>query len=538
MVISLLLAATSCSDRRHTLVVTTTDDFGPGSLRNAMEKAAPMSVIIFKIPKRAAGYDAAANKWVIELTQGEIKFDQTLTVRGDGVIILDGIGESRIFNHTDRVGTLTLDGLAFRNGKAIGDGSAGAGGAVYTYGSLSANGCTFTGNTAAKNGGAVFAYGSFSAAGCTFTGNAATALSGGAVRTSKGTVTLTGCILSGNTANDGGAVSAVGAVTAAGCAFIGNAAYYGGAVGTSSFTATDCVFSGNKVNGQGGAIWTSDAITASDCTFSENKAKESGGAIFSGGSVTVTNCKCTGNTANELGGMVNLSGSGAFTAIQCSFIGNMADIGGTVNAPDSVVATSCAFAGNMATKGGAVNAGGLIIAVNSSFVGNSTADVHSGAIDAGNAYIFHTTSADNVGTGIHINSADDIPKLHAYNSVIVGNSVAAKAGSGSKNTVLTAQDIAGNSLIEGITEGATRATVFGESGTEADGIIKPLAGGLADRATDVLTVDEIAFPVYSIKAASVIATLRKDISGTRRAAAGKVSYGARELEAPAENSVL
>ena len=576
LLLLLLLAAASCRTAGHTagnVTVTTTADSGPGSLRDAVANAADGGTITFKIPKRDAGHDAASRTWTITLTGGEIAFGKALTVKGGGKIILDGNGASRILCCESK-GTLTLDGLTFQNGKDIGGGGKGGGGAVWSRGAINTTGCTFSGNMISRDyganggavyvqgaatvtrcaftgntadcedsvGGAVFARGvatvtgcvftdnsagnsagavfaaNLTAAGCTFTGN--TAPCGGAAR--GGNVTATDCSFTGNTADgSGGAVDAVTAATVTRCAFTGNSARHGGAVQAfESVTATGCAFTGNTAATGGGAVCASRDVIAADCVFTRNTAMLIGGAVSAGGAA-VTRCTFTGNVAAEEqghGGAVQAFDS--VTATGCAFIGNTATRdGGAVSAGKSATATGCAFTGNAADSGGAVHAyKDFVSAANSIFTGNRTGREDSGAVyTKGRVYLFHTTVADNTGTGVCVteSNGDPAPRLHAYNSIIAGNSAAIQAGFGTYDkriTAIPAGDIPGDSLIEGAADGVTRATVF---------------GGIADKTADALTAAGIAVP-DGMAAADVIAALRKDITGAPRPVSGKVSYGARE----------
>jgi predicted outer membrane repeat protein len=78
----------------------------------------------------------------------------------------------------------------------------------------------------------------------------------------------------------------------------------GGAIGVEgTITLSDCSFSGNTAPGySGGAInvYPEGTITLSDCSFSGNTAPDGGGgAIFvhGGGTITLSDCSFSGNTA-------------------------------------------------------------------------------------------------------------------------------------------------------------------------------------------------------------------------------------------------
>ena len=482
IVTALLLAAAAGSGLAANITVSTTADAGDGSLRAAVEKAGPEDIVIFDIPARGPGYDAASGKWAITLTNGEIKVSRTLVVKGGGKIILDGNNTSRILSYDSSYNNnndaLTLDGLTFRNGRSANDG-----GAVQMRGRVTLSGCTFTAN-AAKSGGALYAVGTVTITNCIFTANAASG-GGGSVNARYGRVTATSCTFAHNTADaDGGAVyTDKGSITAAGCTFAGNTANgSGGAVYTDKafVTVESCTFSGNKAeSGSGGAVWAECALTATACAFTGNKAETSGGAAHAG----------------------------------------------------EAVIENCTFTDNAAHSGGAVRTAGFAAAMNSAFSGNHTGGGFSGAIHADRlAYLYHATVVDSVGAGVYlsVDSTKAFPRLYAYNSVIVGNGSGVQAGFGNDDgiTAIPQNSITGSSLIEGIIAGVTRATVFGKNEPDK-GVTAPRAGGRADKAAGAIRAAGLKVP-HGMKPADVVAALRSDISGAPRPAAGKVSYGVKE----------
>ena len=162
--------------------------------------------------------------------------------------------------------------------------------------------CIITGNTATNGGGGTF---SSTVTNCTITGN--TAANGGGTFTG----TITNCTITGNTASANGGGTYLGTVT--NCTITGNTAASGG--GTRDSTVTNSTITGNTATTNGGGTLNS---TVTNCTITGNTAS-SGGGTYAG---TVTNCTITGNTAS--------TGGGTF--------------GGTV--------TNCILTGNTATSSG------------------------------------------------------------------------------------------------------------------------------------------------------------------------------------------
>src|SRR5262245_19177062 len=130
-----------------TFVVSTQDDSGAGSLRQAIADANDSpgaDLVIFK--KELAGK--------IELLNGAINISESVSIRGPGPdrLNLDGRGDDRIFvmSDPDEVALLSVSGLGFFDG--IGGSG---GGAILSSESLKITDCFFKGNLAFDRGGAV-----------------------------------------------------------------------------------------------------------------------------------------------------------------------------------------------------------------------------------------------------------------------------------------------------------------------------------------------------------------------------------------------
>ena len=138
---------------------------------------------------------------------------------------------------------------------------------------------------------------------------------GGGLLNFGGTVTLTGCTLSGNYAYCG----AGGLCNAAG----------------GTVTLTDCTLSGNSsLGGAGGLMSYGGTATLTDCTLSGNYGGTAGGLENFGGMATLTDCTVSGNTSNRTGagGVFNYSGTATLTG--CTISGNYGGsygYGGLVN---------------------------------------------------------------------------------------------------------------------------------------------------------------------------------------------------------------
>ena len=186
---------------------------------------------------------------------------------------------------------------------------------------------------------------------------------GGVTATYKSSFTITDCIFTDNRAEqDGGVMRAYNEnfIIFQNSGFSQNTAHYGGVLDTYPENTSLC----------GGAIDTcNNSFTITDCTFSENAATESGGAIISyGDSFTIQNTTFTDNTGFS-GGVIHTCTS-SFTMTGSTFDGNTAALGGVAYIEseskfDSALTTF--------TKNTAVYIGGVIFMTDSSSnISNST----------------------------------------------------------------------------------------------------------------------------------------------------------------------
>lgn len=204
---------------------------------------------------------------------------------------------------------------------------------------------------------------------CSFIGNVATAAQGAIC--SDGNAKVTDCLFSDNvSAGDGGAMGVGGTATVTNSTFTGNKGRNSGAIHVGkagSATVEGGSFSGNQAtNGYGGAIsaW-GGTLNVTGAAFTGNSATQSGGAIlgYKGGAsiVTLTNCTFTDNTADVQGGAL-AAWESMNTVINCTFTNNSATVGGAIHlnnqATSKLVVTGGTFTGNKATNG----AGGAICA--------------------------------------------------------------------------------------------------------------------------------------------------------------------------------
>jgi hypothetical protein len=136
-------------EKRHAfpgniIVVTNTNDSGPGSLRDALASANNGDEITFAITG------------TITLTSGELLVDRSITILGPGAenLAVDGDANSRVF-HIGPDATVTLSDLTVTNGYACCS-SIGGGGIYNDHGTLTLEACTVSDNGALVSGGGIY----------------------------------------------------------------------------------------------------------------------------------------------------------------------------------------------------------------------------------------------------------------------------------------------------------------------------------------------------------------------------------------------
>jgi len=241
-----------------------------------------------------------------------------LTITGPGASSLTvqrstvgGTANFRIFTINSGK-TVAISGLTITNGNA---GTNALGGGVRSSGTLSLSDCLISGNTTGTGlgtfGGGIYATGSLTMTRCTVSGN--TSRNGAGIATSDSTVTITNSTLSGNTASNQAGAFILQRATA---------------------TLTSCTISGNTANGSqtgGGVVNAGDSgetnlLTLVNCTITSNTGSNGAGIKTSSSSSTniVTQLKNT-LVAGNSGSNFSTSGSNASVSSQ----GNNLDSDGT-----------------------------------------------------------------------------------------------------------------------------------------------------------------------------------------------------------------
>lgn len=269
----------------RTIIVHSLADDGPGSLRQALREASDGNKINITV------------KGTITLTSGELIVDKSVTIRATGAhkLSVSGNGTSRVF-HIMPDTVVTISGLTITNGSPSGTFPANSGGGIYNdHAQLTVSSCILSGNSA-RHGGGIFSNG----------------------RNGSATLTVTDSTLSGNTAiiYGGGILSGgdFGSATATlnNITVSNNSGLYGcgifnaGFAGAARLTISNSIIRGNNAtsifsagagiynNGDSGVatlILTDSTVTANSIPSDVNDGvfgAASGGGIFNDGLSTIS----------------------------------------------------------------------------------------------------------------------------------------------------------------------------------------------------------------------------------------------------------
>jgi predicted outer membrane repeat protein len=172
VLLALIGLASTSGVTAATIAVTNTNDNLAGSLRQAINDAAPGDTIVFNIPTTDARYNAFFGEFAIILTTGELNIAKNLTIEGGSSRISirrdSGAGNFRIFNVT--AGVVTLSKLMIQEGRPASVG----GGNILNAGNLTVRGCTiWNGGVGSLPGGGIRNSGTLTVINSTFAINIA-----------------------------------------------------------------------------------------------------------------------------------------------------------------------------------------------------------------------------------------------------------------------------------------------------------------------------------------------------------------------------
>ena len=245
------------------IIVTNTNDSGPGSLRQALAIANDGDTI-----------DATGISGVITLTTGALLVNKSVTINGAGadVLAVDANMSSRVFQIPVSGETITISGFTIRNGH---DGNAGGGIDNENNATLTITNCTISGNVAGLGGG-TFNNGMLTITSTTISDNFSS--NGGAVYNSGGGIlTITNSTVSGNSASSGGGIFNIAAFAITNSTFSGNSAQLGGGI-----SSTETVEIGNTIlnAGKSGANIVNSGGTVTSHGY--NLSSDDGGGVLTG----------------------------------------------------------------------------------------------------------------------------------------------------------------------------------------------------------------------------------------------------------------
>ncbi|HNB50996.1 MAG TPA: hypothetical protein PK530_03590 [Anaerolineales bacterium] len=461
-----------------TLLVTNTNNSGPGSLRQAINLANTTpgpDAIVADMPDCTL-----ATPCIIPLTAELPTITETVIITGTGAnsLILDAGGLFRVFNIADV--NVTIADLTIRNGHAPGNGGGvrtmgeliltrvylldnialGAGGGVYsedgvkivdgwvegnesgengggiyTEGNVYLENTPIIDNTADWSGGGVYALQELYVVGGSVVQNASVGNGGGLYASYIG---ILGAEITSNTAGDSGGGIYAEDVNLLNTTVLSNTANsVGGGLYGNTVIVTGGMFQGNH-SAYGGGLFSYINLTLTDVYLSQNHASEYGGGVYGVRFIYISGCHFDQNVSDFNGGAVagtpNSEGVGEAEIVDSLFTENSALGAGGAMLFDStfgvfsyaMIIESSAFLDNSASVGGGVyynlDVGQI---VNSLFAGNTaTTDGSALGLFSNDAItILHTTivgDEQNPVSGIRLLNSE----LSIYNTIFTQHETA------------------------------------------------------------------------------------------------------------------
>lgn len=331
-----------------TVIVTTTNDSGPGSLRQAILDVEPGGTILFA-PSLAGGR--------VVLTSGQLVISRSLTIDASAAVSLTVDG-----NRVDRVFTIAEDAmveliaLTITGGQApVNDGGATPhGGGILNFGHLTLTGCRVIDNQAGPG-------------------------------RSSGWDPVSGDTFPAMPGGDGGGIFNTGRLVLGETAVLSNTA---GSGGPSVIWPHPGAAGGN-----GGGIFNSGVLLVTDSTIQVNRAGNGGGAmpdlppgngghgggLYSTGAMTITRTLIADNKAGD--------GHTEFGSYSIHFYGSQGGDGGGIYSAasgrfalvDSTVRGNSAGLGDpsqLGRSGGGLYNGGVALVTHSTFTSNRAGESH------------------------------------------------------------------------------------------------------------------------------------------------------------------
>jgi hypothetical protein len=223
-----------------------------------------------------------------------------------------GIGGA-IFNENSGTVSMARDHLT--------ENTADSGGAIFSVGNITMNDSTLSSNSADNSGGAIANYGTLAVNHTVLSHNSA--YYGGAIL-NGGTTTIFGSEITYNSAENGGGIINFGTLMIGdsqisqniAAAFYDDGTPFGGGIDNEQGTVTlsGSLLSGNSApTGYGGGIMNWDTLTIDDCTLSDNTAGTGGGIANFGFSATVSGSTFSANNPDNINGAWTDLGGNTFS---------------------------------------------------------------------------------------------------------------------------------------------------------------------------------------------------------------------------------
>jgi len=389
------VADPSPSTIEGSILVTTLEDElntdGDCSLREAIQ-AANTNLPVDDCP---AG-DAVITDTITFSVSSTITLNSLLNVTGGGPLVIDGAntitisGDSNVQILVNSYGAdLILEGLILVNGYSN------QGGGIFNNGKLMVSNCTIS-NNSASSGGCIFNWNDLSISNSTLSSNNAS--EGGCIyHQSSEKLSISNSILSGNSASNGGCIVNLGPLEIVNSTMSDNSATQNGgcivSAGYATLTISGSILSSNSaVNGAG--IISAGPVTITNSTLLDNTA-DYGGGIDTRGTSSISNSIISGNSASSAGG--GIANMGTLTITNSTILDNNAQEGGGLNIFSGKVSMDKnIISGNTAQTGAGIRNGGILTITNSTLSSNDAATGTGGGIwNAGTITITYSTLAGN-----------------------------------------------------------------------------------------------------------------------------------------------
>jgi predicted outer membrane repeat protein len=396
-----------------TFVVRNTNDSGTGSLRQAILDANEMGGGTINFKKNV--------KETIDLLTALPVLNNNITINGPGAHLLtvkrvSSAPAFRIFEVTSNH-TVSITGLTISGGSVGGNSFPGnSGGGIYNQGTLTISGCILSNNSASGSGILNSASG------------------GGILNERNATLAISDSTLSGNTAS-----------------------HFGGGIWNMIFGTliiNNCTLSDNSSDFNGGGLYNDGTLTIRDSTLSGNSSDNSGGGIYCVGTLTIDNSKLSGNSSSFGGGIISYA---KLTIDNSTLSGNSA-IGGTgggiLKGDGMLTISNSTLSDNSAGFGGGIdNKSSGTLTIDNSKLSSNSATFGGGIFNQGTLTVSGSTLSDNsaiggTGGGILNESA---ATLAISDSTLSGNTASHSGGAivSSGMLTITGATIANNTASQG-----------------------------------------------------------------------------------------